>query len=129
MIPNSKLLISYFLQRTHMKFQNKVEKPFSFKWTYLFLNDIFKNTTYQSTKSSIKYTEPSLTIREVYKSFNISVVIGTEDSVSCRINLVKASRSYFQNDRFSCITPVMLVTVISLEKNINFRFVYMLTIK
>lgn len=91
---------------------------FVFKW-------LSKNSTYQSTKSSIKYTKPSLIIREIYKAFNISIVIGTEDSVSCRVNLIKASRSYFQNDRFSGITPVMLIAVISLEKkNINFRFIY-----
>lgn len=79
---------------------------------------LFKNTTYQSTKSAIKYTKPSLIIREIYKAFNISIVIGTEDSVGRRINLVKASWCYFQNDRFSYITPVMLIAVISLERKI-----------
>lgn len=77
---------------------------------------MFCYKTHQSTKSSIKYRETSLIVREISKAFNIFVVIGTQDFISCRINLIKTPRSYFQNHRFSCVTPVMLIAVVSLWK-------------
>lgn len=75
-------------------------------------------STYQSTKSSIEDTEASLIASKINKAFNVSVVIGAQDFICCRINLVNTSRSHFQNHRFPCITPVVFVTVVSLQREL-----------
>lgn len=79
---------------------------------------MFCFSTHQSTKSSIEDTEASLIASNIDKAFNVSVVIGAQDFICCRINLVNTSRSHFQNHRFPCITPVMFIAVIPLQRKL-----------
>lgn len=79
---------------------------------------MFCFSTHQSTKSSIEDAEASLIASNINKAFDVSVVIGAQDFICCRINLVNTSRSHFQNHRLSGITPVMFIAVIPLQREL-----------
>lgn len=85
---------------------------------------MFCISTHQSTKSSIEDTEASLIASNINKAFNVSVVIGAQDFICCRINLVNTSRSHLQNHRFPRITPVMFIAVIPLQRELLLDMTY-----
>lgn len=74
---------------------------------------------YQPTEASIKDAESSLVIRDLNKALYVTIVVGTHNPVSVGINLVDAAWRHLQTDRLPCVTPVVLVAVVTLFQHIS----------
>lgn len=69
---------------------------------------------YQSTEATIKNTESTLVIRDLDEALHITIVIGTNHPVGVWVDLVDAAWRHLQTHRLSCVTPVVLVAVVTL---------------
>lgn len=69
---------------------------------------------HQPAEATIEDAEAPLVIGDLDESLDITIVVGTNDPVRVRVDLVDSARRHLQTHRLPRVTPVVLKAVVAL---------------
>lgn len=69
---------------------------------------------HQSAEAPIKDAEAPLVVGDLHESLHVPVVVGTNNSVCVRVDLVNPAGRHLQAHRLPRVTPVVLEAVVTL---------------